>query len=185
MVKYSILFGGIIMSFKEISIKEFVVNPITMFSDDWMLLTAGDDNNGFNTMTVSWGHIGAIWAGNGGSPTVVAYSRPQRYTKDFLDSNEFFTLSVLGPEHREALTYLGTVSGRDEDKVSKAGLTPVFDQDTTYFGESSMVFVCRKLYQSRIKEEGFVDKSIIEKHYPEKDFHEMYVGEILSIMVRE
>ena len=173
------------MSFKEISIKNFNANPMTMLSDGWLLLTAGDEANGFNTMTVSWGHLGAIWGNSGGMPSVAVYIRPHRYTKEFVDRNDRFTLSALGPEHRKALEYLGSASGRDGDKVSKAGLTPVFDQHTTYFSEAKLVLICRKLYHAPIREDGFVDKSIVDANYPAKDFHEMYIGEIISILAKD
>ena len=173
------------MSFRKINTDDFFVNPITKFSDEWMLLTAGDANGGYNTMTISWGHMGAIWGNSGGMPSVAIYVRPQRYTKEFIDSNDMFTLSVLSPEYKEALAYLGSASGRDGNKVLKAGLTPVFDLGTTYFDEADMVLVCRKLYHFALQEDGFVDKSIIDINYPKKDFHEMYIGEIVSILVKE
>jgi len=138
------------MSFKKIKKEDLQLNPITMFSEAWPLLTAGNEATGYNTMTISWGHIGAIW----NKPTMTVYIRPQRYTKEFVDSNELFTVSVLPSEYKEALAYLGKASGRDGDKIAKVGLTPLFDQDTTYFEEAKLVFVCRKLYQGQQIEEA-------------------------------
>ena len=174
------------MSFKTVNVKDLHLNPITMFSDEWPLVTAGDEESGFNTMTISWGHIGHIW-GKGGSdtPTLVVYVRPHRYTHAFMNDNDMFTVSILSSNYKEALAYLGKVSGRDEDKVSKAGLTPVFDHGTTYFEEAKLVFVCRKLYQSPIKEDGFIDKGLIDRVYSEKDFHTMYIGEIVHVLACE
>ena len=169
------------MSFKEINPRDLFLNPITTLSEEWPLITAGTKESGFNTMTISWGHIGSIW----GRPTFIAYVRPQRYTLEFMNSNDVFTVSVLPSNYKEALTYLGKVSGRNEDKVSKAGVTPVFDKDTTYFEEAKLVFICCKLYQAPILEEGFVDKDLMQQIYPQKDYHTMFVGEILSILVRE
>lgn len=175
------------MNFNEISISELKLNPITFFADEWPLLTAGNALNGFNTMTVAWGHIGAIWSSDKGIgiPTMIVYIRPQRYTKEFVDSNEIFSLSVLPAEYKETLTYLGTVSGRDEDKVTKARLTPVFDDETTYFAEAKQVFICRKIYNSPLLEDSFINKSIVDKNYPNKDFHTMYFGEIIRIMEKQ
>jgi len=172
------------MDFKAISPNDLHLNPITTLSEEWPLLTAGNKEQGFNTMTISWGHIGSIWGAGGGKPTFVAYVRPQRHTFGFMNNNDIFTVSVLPSGFKDALAYLGRVSGRDEDKVAKAGLTPIFDQDTTYFAEAKLVLVCRKLYQAPILEEGFVDKSLIDEVYPERDYHTMYVGEIVSILTR-
>jgi len=169
------------MNFKKIKKEELQVNPITMFSEDWPLLTAGNATDGYNTMTISWGHIGAIW----NEPTMVVYVRPQRYTKEFMDSNELFTVSILPSEYKEALGYLGKISGRDEDKIAKVGLTPKFDQGTTFFEEAKLIFICRRLYQGQIEEDEFLDASIVPKMYPKKDFHDMYVGEIVDILVVE
>ncbi len=80
---------------------------------------------------------------------------------------------------------MGTHSGRDENKIAKAGLTPVFESNTIYFKEAKLVFICRKLYHAPLQEDGFVDKSLVVNNYPQKDFHEMYVGEILKVLVKE
>jgi len=170
------------MNFKAIDPKELLINPITTISEQWPLIAAGNEENGFNTMTISWGHIGSLWGTGGARPTFVAYVRPHRHTHKFMNSNDMFTISILPSIFKDALTYLGRVSGRDEDKVKNAGLTPIFDQNTTYFAEAKLVFVCKKLYQAPILEEGFLDTELMNKVYPEKDYHTMYVGEIVSIL---
>lgn len=168
---------------KEISIKDLQANPINLISEEWLLITAGTQITGFNTMTACWGHLGAIWGHGKGLPTSIVYIRPQRYTKEFVDSKEYYTLSFFDRGYKKALGYLGSHSGRDEDKIKKVGLTPLFDKEYTYFSEAKMVLVCRKLYSSSLIEEGFIDKKIVEDNYPEKDFHEMYIGEIVKILV--
>ena len=170
---------------KEIPFSELNINPMTMIAKEWMLVTAGNENRGYNTMTASWGHLGSIWGHGGGLPTAVIYLRPQRYTKEFVDREELFTLCVFPEEYKKDLGYLGRVSGRDEDKVAATGLTPVFEGDYTYFAQAKLVLVCRKLYQSTLKEEGFLDRSILTDHYPNRDLHDMYIGEILKVLVNE
>ncbi len=162
---------------KEIDIKELVLNPVTAFSSDWMLLTAGTEDRGYNCMTCSWGHIGNIWTG----ATAICYVRPRRYTKEFIDREELYTLCSFNGCKKE-LAYLGSRSGRDEDKVSKVGLTPVFGDGYTYYAEAELVLVCRKLYRAPITEACFTDHSVVEKCYPERDFHDMYIGEIVKAL---
>ena len=111
---------------KEISVSELQMNPMDMIAREWMLVTAGNAERGYNTMTASWGHLGSIWGHGGGLPTAVVYLRPQRYTKEFVDREEYFTITVFPEQYRKALGYLGSHSGRDGDKVAAAGLTPVF-----------------------------------------------------------
>ncbi len=170
---------------KEISVKELNLNPMTMISDEWMLITAGTQETGYNTMTASWGHLGSLWGHGRGLPTSVVYVRPQRYTKEFIDREEYYTLSFFPDGYRKKLGYLGSHSGRDEDKVAKVGLTPVSDERCTWFAEAKLVLVCRKLYRAPLVEEGFLDTRIVEDNYPERDFHDMYVGEIVKVLVSE
>lgn len=167
---------------KEIPVQQLNMNPMTLIAKEWMLVTAGDETRGYNTMTASWGHLGSLWGHGGGLPTSVIYVRPQRYTKEFVDREELYTLCFFAPEYKEKLAYLGSHSGRDGDKVAAAGLTPVFGDGYTYFAEANLVLVCRKLYQAPIKEEYFLDKEVMNKAYPGKDFHDMYIGEIVKVL---
>ena len=165
---------------KKTSIEELILNPMTLIANEWMLITAGDKSS-FNTMTASWGHLGSLW----NMPTSVCYVRPQRYTNEFIDKSALYTLTFFPQEYHDKLMYLGSHSGRDEDKISKTGLTPVFGDGYTYFEEVSLTLVCRKVYQAPIIEGNFIDKSIVTNCYPSKDFHDMYIGEILEILVNE
>ena len=167
---------------KEINVSELQFNPMTMIAKEWMLVTAGNRDRGYNTMTASWGHLGSIWGHGGGLPTAVIYLRPQRYTKEFVDREELFTICVFPEAYKKDLGYLGRVSGRDEDKVAATNLTPVFDGEYTYFAEAKLVLVCRKLYQSTLQEDGFIDKSILTDNYPNRDLHDMYIGEIVKVL---
>ena len=167
---------------KEIAVSDLMMNPMSMIAKEWMLVTAGNKERGYNTMTASWGHLGSIWGHGGGLPTAVVYLRPQRYTKEFVDREELFTISVFPEKYKKDLGYLGRVSGRDEDKVAATSLTPVFDGEYTYFAEAKLVLVCRKLYQSTLQEDGFIDKSILTDNYPNRDLHDMYIGEIVKVL---
>ena len=165
---------------KEIERSQLPLDPFALIGGDWFLLTAGTEARGYNTMTCSWGHFGPLWAND----TAVVYVRPQRYTKEFVDREELYTLSFFDGRKKE-LGYLGSRSGRDEDKVAKVGLTPVFEEGYTYFAEAKLVIVCKKLYQAPLKEEYFLDKETMEKNYPDRDFHDLYVGKIEKILVAE
>ncbi|MDY4693802.1 MAG: flavin reductase family protein [Blautia sp.] len=168
------------MKFKEIKPEELILNPFTKIGKEWLLITAGDEKK-CNTMTASWGAMGVMWGKN----AVTVYIRPQRYTKEFVDREERFTLSFLGEKYRKALNYCGTVSGRGTDKIKDAGLTPYYIDQTTGIEEADMIMVCRKMYHDVIKSEGFDVKENDSKWYPEKDYHTMYIGEIQKILVRE
>ena len=168
----------------EIPVSDLNIQPCTAIAKEWMLITAGNETRGYNTMTASWGHLGSIWGHGGGLPTSVIFIRPQRFTKEFVDREEYYTLSFFDPQWKKALGYLGSHSGRDGDKVAAAGLTPVFLEDTTAFAEATLVLVCRKLYRAPLLEEGFLDRSVLEDCYPDRDLHDMYVGEICKVYVK-
>ena len=173
------------MSFKEISPYELQMNPMEMVAKQWMLVTAGDDKSGYNTMTASWGHFGSLWGHGGGLPTSVIFVRPQRYTKEFVDREPLYSLCFFPEEYKKALGYLGSHSGRDGDKVAHVGLTPIFHDGTTSFAEAKLTFVCRKLYQAPIKEEYCIDRDVVEDCYPNRDFHDLYIAAIEKVLVSE
>lgn len=168
------------MSFKEVKPEELSMNPFTKIGKEWLLITAGNEEK-CNTMTASWGAMGVMWGKN----AVTVYIRPQRYTKEFVDREELFTISVLPKDCREALNYCGTVSGRGIDKVKEAGLTPYVVDGTAGIAQADMIMVCRKMYHDDIKPELFDAKENNGKWYPEKDYHTMYIAEVVKVLVKE
>lgn len=160
---------------KKISIKELKENPVKLFDDSWALITAGDEK-GFNTMTASWGGIGELW----NRDVCFIFVRPQRYTYEFIEKSDRFTLSFYGDQWKKALSFCGTKSGRDFDKAKETGLTPLFIDETTTFEQARITVVCKKIAFQDMSPEGFLDKSI-EKNYAQGDYHRIYVGEIVSV----
>ena len=168
------------MAFKEVKAEELTMNPFTKIGKEWLLITAGNEQK-CNTMTASWGAMGVMWGKN----AVTVYIRPHRYTKEFVDHEELFTISVLGEEHRNALGYCGKVTGRGMDKIKEAGLTPYFTDRTAGIEEADMIMVCKKMYHDEIKPECFDQTENDEKWYPQKDYHTMYIAEVVKILVKE
>ncbi len=164
---------------KKINIKELGGNAVSLFDDKWCLITAGAVDN-YNTMTASWGAMGELW----NKDVCFIFIRPQRYTKEFVEREEYFTLSFFGEEYKKALTFCGRFSGRDYDKAKETGLTPVEIDSCTTFGECETVIVCKKIASQEIDPEGFIDKDIDPKNYPMKDYHTMYIGEVISCYAR-
>lgn len=117
-----------------------------------------------------------------GKNVTFAFIRPQRYTKKFIDSNDTFSLCFFDESYKKTLSYLGSVSGRDEDKISKCNLETCFVDDTPFFKESNLVFICKKLYKQNILPDCFLDSSLDSKWYENKDYHDMYVSEIIKIL---
>ena len=157
--------------------KQIAGNPFAMIGDQWMLITAGSGERG-NTMTASWGGLGVLW----NVPVATCYVRPQRYTKEFMDAEEYFTLTVFGEEYRKALTVCGTKSGRDMDKVKECGFTVKTAQcGAPYFEQAELVIVCRKRFVQDF-DPANIPEDEKEKQYPNADYHTMYIGEIVEVL---
>ena len=153
-------------------------NIFRLIGKDWMLITAGTRGS-FNTMTASWGGVGVLWD----KKVCFTFVRPTRYTFEFLEKSEFYTLSFLKEQYRDILMYCGTKSGRDVNKVTETSLTPVFGENTVFFAEARLVMECRKIYVEDIKPGNFLDQAVNE-YYPKKDYHRIYVGEIIRCLTR-
>ena len=165
---------------KEKNPLELKKNPFEMIGKDWLLITAGTKES-CNAMTASWGGVGEMW----GKHVVYLVIRPQRYTKEFVDRQEQLSVCVLPDSYRSVYNYMGQASGRDEDKIAKSGLTVAFEDGVPFFQESSTVFLCRKLFAQPFEEASFLDPSLIEKWYPEKDYHTLYICEIQKVLVKQ
>ncbi|MDF2944897.1 MAG: hypothetical protein K0S01_3755 [Herbinix sp.] len=164
-------------NFKELSPEVLRKNPFHLIGKEWMLITAGDENK-VNTMTASWGGLGVMYGKN----VAFIFIRPQRYTKEFIDREETFSLSFLDKEHRGALDYLGSVSGRTEDKLKNSGLTLVRSGATPYFNEATHVLICKKMFRQSMQGEFLLDDKMEDTWYPNKDYHILYIAEITKAL---
>lgn len=151
------------------------LNPFRKIGQGWMLVTAGNEN-GWNTMTASWGFAGVMWGKN----VIDTVIRPQRYTKEFIDKSDLYTICFFDEQYRKALAFCGGHSGRDCDKAKETGLVPVFVDGSTVFEQASLAIVCKKLYAQEMKKECFIDKSCDDQWYASSDYHTQYIGEIVS-----
>lgn len=166
--------------FRQMIPDDFKGNPFTMIGSDCMLVCAGKKDGSVNAMTAAWGGLGVMWGTN------VAYVviRPQRFTKEFVDEADGLSLSFFAKGNEKMMGYMGSVSGRDEDKIKKMGLTVLKDNETPYFEQAQTVLICKKLYAQNMKAECFTDHEPDKKWYPAKDYHTLYIAEIQKILVK-
>ena len=167
-------------TFQPYPIEQLMMNPFTKIGKEWALVTAGDRYS-CNPMTVSWGGLGVLWGKN----VVYIFIRDSRYTKEFLDSGDFFSLSFFDEQYHTALQYCGAHSGREEDKCKAAGLTPALYQGIPYPDEANLVLLCKKMAAVPITEDSFTDSEIMLKWYSDHNMHTMYVVEIVEALTRE
>ena len=165
---------------KKIDPKQLDKNVFSMIGDQWMLVTAGTQDK-CNTMTASWGGLGVLWH----KPVATAYIRPQRYTREFMEEQDYFTLSFFGEEYRQQLALCGKKSGRDTDKVAECGFTVLAGEGgAPYFDQAELVLVCRKAFV-QLMDSNNIPEDMKQRFYPEQDYHYIYIGEIVEALVKE
>lgn len=165
--------------FREITPAEMGGDVFTRIGKQWMLVGAGNEDS-HNMMTASWGGLGVLW----NKPVSTVYIRPSRYTMEFVEREEHYALCFFEEGYREALTFCGRHSGRDGDKCAQTGLTPCFDEAAPYFEQAQLVLVCRKLYAQDMDPALFLDDKL-EENYHGSDYHRIYIGEIVKVLVKE
>ena len=117
-----------------------------------------------NVMTAAWAGICCS------KPPCVAVSlRKATYTFGNLMERKAFTVSIPSQNHIKEADYFGMVSGRNEDKFSATGLTPVRSDlvNAPYVKEFPFILECTVL------------------HTYEIGLHTLFVGEIMDIKVDE
>ena len=164
---------------KKIRYEELEINPFTVIGEDNFLLTAGNLKD-WNTMTAGWGGFGYLW----NRPVVFVFVRESRYTLEYLEANEKFSLSFFQPseDNRDMLRTAGSRSGRDYPKMTGLGLAASLKDDAIVFSGANMNITARKACIVKLDESSFIDRSLLT-HYPQGDWHYMLVGSIDGIYV--
>lgn len=157
---------------QEMDVHALTQNLFEKLNKRWMLLAA-DDGVHENAMTAGWGGLGVLWERD----VFFCFVRPTRYTYELLERTDTITLSFFGDTYRSELKYLGTASGRDENKLETCGLSPVRDGKLLYFKEATFVLSGTIIAKNDLAPQGFIDPAIAA-FYPKKDYHRMYVCEM-------
>lgn len=167
---------------REIDIRDYAGDIIRALRPGILITTKVGDK--VNSMTIGWGTLGVIWE----RPVFVAYVRQQRYTREMLDQCREFTINVpVGDFPRRALGVCGSKSGRDMDKISAAGLTPVEPEVISVPGikELPLTLECRVLYRQEQESDQFNDEITRQFYTIETGDHICYYGEIVSAYIIE
>lgn len=165
------------LPWQPITARDIEGNPVRMFADEWFELAAGKEGD-MNLMTIAWGTLGELW----GKPVVTVYVSTSRYTYEYMEKNDYFTITHFPASMREKLQYLGTASGRNEDKVKGADLTVEFTElGNPIFADADLAIECKKIYSDQFE----ADKMPLERRQWHQEtgtgIHVMYVGEIVNV----
>ena len=173
------------MAFVEIDPAEFDERIVDLYDRAWGLAMAGDSPEHCNAMTIGWGNVGVIW----GKPATTVYIRESRFTKEFFDACDTFSVAFLPPALHDKHKVFGSMSGRDVNKTELTGLTPIMVENTPIYEESDIVLICRKAYANVLDAEHYIDQEARRRYYghpaTEGDEHTMYIGYIEKILRKE
>lgn len=165
------------MALNQVDLSAFTPQIFNIFGERTPLLTAGD-RAACNTMTIGWCQLGRVWR----VPTCTVYVRPSRHTFGYMESSDYFTVSILPESMKDALHFCGTKSGRDVDKFAACGLTVTYGAgDAPYIAEAEWVLVCKKLYVQDLDPACMLDQGPIDRHYADGDWHRVYVGQVVEV----
>ena len=161
---------------QKISLND-VKNPATLFGEDWAALAAGKKGS-MNAMTIGWGQFGVLW----GRPVVTVYVAPERYTNEFMENNEYFTVTAFSQDYKKALQYIGTHSGRDGDKLKEAGLNAEYTElGNPIFKEGNLAVEGKTIYKEEFKSELLDDKATAFYEKTKLHPHVAYIGEVVNV----
>lgn len=168
-----------LQGYKQIAPDKIPGNIIKILSEDWMLVTAGNDQK-FNMMTASWGGLGYLY----NKPVAFCFINPARHTYQLLDNGSTYTLSFYTETYRDALKYCGSHSGKDIDKVKATGLSPISTPSgSKAFSEAWLIIECRKLISQPIYPNGMHDAKL-KQEWEGKQTHQMFIGEIINVWAK-
>ncbi|MBI2877540.1 MAG: flavin reductase family protein [Candidatus Tectomicrobia bacterium] len=117
-----------------------------------------------NAMAAAWGGICCSKP-----PCVTVSLRKATYTYGSMMEQKCFTVSIPSQDYVKEADYFGIFSGRDEDKFSATGLTPVRSEliNAPYVKEFPFALECKLI------------------HTYEIGLHTQFIGEILDIKADE
>ena len=173
---------------EKINITDYA-NQITKALPRGILLNTNGEK--FNSMVIGWGHLGTLW----GKSTFHVYVRQGRYTKNQLDRTGEFSVSVPLDTPDAAINKIcGWQSGYQIDKVKEAGLLLEEPEmiRTPAIRQYPLTIECKVLY-AQDQDLQKIPENIRDKMYPRdvdgtypmanRDFHTMYVGEIMDAYI--
>ncbi len=167
------------MRLHPVDIQTAVQKLLPALGTENALLTAGTAER-CNTMTIGWCQAGRLWS----LPACTVYVRPERHTYGFMEKQEYFTVSVLPAEMKNAMALCGTKSGRDMDKIKACGLTVRTGAGgAPFFEEAELVLVCRTLYAQDLEPRCVLpagEERILPSYGAKGGWHRAYTGEIVE-----
>ena len=146
------------------------------------VLSAGNKDS-HNSCVIGWGLLGVAWS----KPLFIVYVKPDRYTYQFMETTEFFTVNFIKKSLYKKFRIYENKSGRDINKEEESGAQIQFlDNGGITFKEAEEVYVCKVMARTYFDEKN-LSKEIIDFYdkasglfKQTKEPHGVYIGEIIA-----
>jgi flavin reductase (DIM6/NTAB) family NADH-FMN oxidoreductase RutF len=176
---------------KNINIYDYTQHILKQLKKGVLITSKVDEK--VNSMTVSWGQIGIEWH----KQIFTTFIRTGRYTHQMIKEKKEFTVNIpMETRRKDILTFCGTKSGKDYDKVKELNLTLIEGDKVNVPGikELPLTLECKVVYY-QIQDPNFMTEEIRNHFYPlggnssthdgNSDHHTMFIGEIVGAYIAE
>lgn len=164
---------------KEVTMDTLIntkIDVFARFNQQLTVVTAGTMDD-FNAMTIGWGMMWNIWGHPGSAITI--YVSPDRNTHEYLEREDYFTVSFFPEEYRDDVITLGRISGIHSNKIEHTSLTPVELNNGVSYKQAELTFLCKKIYEYDFEKEKMPVH--MQKIYGTLAPHTEYIGYIEDV----
>ena len=150
---------------------------LKLLENPGLLLAASKRSGQSNVMTIGWGMVGVIW----GKPIFMVLVRPSRYTYEFIEDSQCFTVNVPSEDLRRLAGLCGSHSGREMDKFATYNIatTPAQLIQAPTIDACPMVYECQVVHYNDVIPQN-LNPEIEVGSYGGADYHRLYYGHILG-----
>jgi flavin reductase (DIM6/NTAB) family NADH-FMN oxidoreductase RutF len=157
---------------------EFVVETLAKLEDPGCLLVGAKKDGACNVMAIGWGFMGVFW----GMPVFLVAVRHSRFTHEFIEESDEFSVNVPGEGLEKTVTYCGEVSGKEHDKFKECKLSLMKGKKVNVptIKECKIHYECKVVHKLEVRP-GKVPADVKKLFYPRDDYHTLYFGKILTV----
>jgi flavin reductase (DIM6/NTAB) family NADH-FMN oxidoreductase RutF len=157
---------------------EFVVETLAPVEDPGCFLVGAKKDGTCNVMAIGWGFVGVFW----GMPVFLVAVRHSRFTHEFIEDSDEFTVNVPGEGLDKAVGHCGEVSGREHDKFKECELSLIRGKkvNVPVIKECKVHYECKVVHKLEVKPD-LVPTAVKGLFYAKDDYHTLYFGEILAV----
>lgn len=168
---------GFMVNGVKVKFDEFVVETLAKLEDPGCLLVGAKKDGKCNVMAIGWGFVGVFWR----MPVFLVAVRHSRFTHEFIEDNDEFTVNVPGEGLDKTVSHCGEVSGREHDKFKECKLSVMKGKkvNVPVIRECRIHYECKVVHKLEVRPD-IVPADVKTLFYPKDDYHTLYFGKILA-----